>query len=50
MTEEPVDVLLEIIDKHLAHHYGQMSQTHYLRGYLKGVEWTKTEIRKVFER
>ncbi len=49
MTEDPVDILLEIIDNHIAHHERQ-SQTHYLRGYLKGVEWTKTEIRKAFEK
>jgi len=46
---EPVDELLDIIDKHIAHHERQ-SQTHYLRGYLKGIEWVKTEIRMVFER
>lgn len=47
--EDNVDRLLEIIDKHLVHH-GSQSKIHYLRGYIKGVEWTKTEIMKVFER
>jgi len=49
MTEELIDKLLEIINKHLDHH-GNQYQTHYLRGYIKGVRWTETEIRKVFER
>ena len=49
MTENPVDELLEIINSHLAHHRKQ-DQTHYSRGYLKGVEWAKTEIRKIFGR
>lgn len=49
MSKEKIDSLLEIIDNHLAHH-GKQEQTHYLRGYLKGVEWTKSEIRKAFER
>jgi len=40
-----IESLLEIIDNHLAHHKKQY-QTNYVRGYIKGVEWTKTEIMK----
>lgn len=49
MTEDPVDRLLEIIDRQLAHEK-QGQQTNYGRGFVKGLKWTKTEIMKVFER
>ena len=47
--EEKVDKLLEIIDRQLGH---QAKQKHidYSRGFVRGLEWTKSEIRKVFER
>lgn len=49
MSEENVDKLLEIIDRQLAH---QAKQKHndYSRGFVRGLEWTQSEIRKVFKR
>lgn len=49
MTEAPVDRLLEIIDRQLAHEEKQ-GQTNYGRGFVKGLKWAKTETMKVFER
>ena len=49
LTRDPIDQLLETIDSHIAHHEKQ-PQTHYVRGYIKGLNWTKTEIRKTFGR
>lgn len=49
-----VDDLLEIIDRQIAHEEKgwtkQEPQTHYSRGFVKGLKWSKTEIMKVFER
>ena len=48
---EKVTALLEVIDRQLAHErspYQTESQTDYGRGYIKGLEWTKTEICKAF--
>jgi len=44
-----VDKLLEIIDRQLAHQSKQ-KQIGYSRGFVRGIEWTQSEIRKVFER
>ena len=46
---DPINKLLRTIDSHIAHHEKQ-PQTNYVRGYLKGLTWTKTEIRKTFGR
>lgn len=43
------DKLLGIIDKQLVHQ-GKQDQTNYLRGFIKGIQWTKTEIQKMFGR
>jgi hypothetical protein len=48
LEDEPREVkLLEIIDKQLVHQ-GKQDQTNYSRGFIKGIEWTKTEIQKMF--
>ena len=48
LEDEPLEgKLLEIIDKQLAHQ-GKQDQTNYSRGFIKGIEWTKTEIQKMF--
>ena len=54
MTQDPVDKLLKIIDRQLAHEESGWTQkdpqTNYSRGFVKGIQWTRTEIMKVFER
>lgn len=49
MTEAPVDRLLEIIDRQIAHEKKQ-EQTNYSRAFVKGLQWAKTEIMKEFGR
>ncbi len=49
LGEITLEQLLRTIDSHIAHHEKQ-PQTDYVRGYLKGLNWTKTEIRKTFGR
>uniref|UniRef100_A0A6M3M146 Uncharacterized protein n=1 Tax=viral metagenome TaxID=1070528 RepID=A0A6M3M146_9ZZZZ len=44
-----VDKLLEIIDHQLAHQSKQ-KQIDYSRGFVRGIKWVQSEIRKVFER
>ena len=49
--DEKVTVLLEVIDRQLAHERSPTQtnpQTDYGRGYIQGLEWTKTEICKAF--
>ena len=40
--------LLEIINDHLLHQERQSPSNDYIRGYMKGIEWTKVEIQKMF--
>jgi len=49
VNEKKVDELLEIVDRQLAHQAKQ-KQIDYVRGFIRGLEWSKSEIRKVFER
>ena len=49
ISEDPVDKLLGIVNNQLIHQRKQ-GPTHYLRGFIKGIEWTQTEIMKVFEK
>lgn len=49
LTEDNVDGLLKIIDNHLVHNRS-LSENNYTRGYIKGVDWVRTEIMKMFER
>lgn len=42
------DRLLDIINDHLLHQETQSPSTDYIRGYMKGIEWTKVEIQKMF--
>jgi len=39
--------LLEVIDRQLAHQEG-LPQTDYGRGFIKGLQWTRSEICKAF--
>lgn len=45
--DERVTALLEVIDKQLVHE-NRETKTDYGRGFVKGLNWTRTEICKAF--